>query len=60
VTARYDYSDPGSDPDYCDGLSDPPERCAYCSTDLVDPIYDPYCGSACAAEATSDDDGGDQ
>lgn len=38
--SSFDYSDPGTDPAYCDGLSDPRPnaRCADCHDDIyVDP-----------------------
>ena len=55
--SRYDYRDPGQDPAYCDGLSDPPESytCGWCGVSYLDRAEYPYCSTQCALEAERDD-----
>ena len=59
--SRYDYPDPGQDPDYCDGLSDDPEAllCLWCNEPLPsDAIanHDWYCSALCALYAEQEGD----
>lgn len=59
---RYDYSDPGTDSDYCDGLSaddsepeesNEPYRCIWCECLLYATDTD-YCSALCANFALQD------
>ena len=56
--SRYDYSDPGQDPAYCDGLAadDPPdiELCEWCGEPYIDRAAYPYCSTLCAVQAEID------
>ena len=45
------YADPGTDPDYCDRISDQPERCIYCNEPMDDDSHAPYCSTQCAINA---------
>ena len=55
--SRFDYSDPGQDPAYCDGLGrpchvrPPCQRCLSCECDYLEPpsplSYWPYCSRRC-------------
>ena len=55
--SRFDYPDPGTDPAYCDGLSDPPEPpdiCDNCNDAAAD-IYSAggrfvFCSDQCRRE----------
>lgn len=58
------YDDPGTDPAYCDPLSDPPaepDRCPYCggplsgNCEIRDDWY-PYCGAVCSINAEREGD----
>ena len=59
--SRYDYSDPSTDPDYCNGLraaDDAPlytivPTCFFCGEPLHDATSD-YCSSLCACYAERD------
>lgn len=54
--SRYDYPDPGRDPDYCDDLSVETAYCLWCSAEV--PSYEPgpYCSGLCAAQADRDNE----
>lgn len=69
MASRYDYPDPGQDPEYCNGLAPEPEEwygevCEWCSEPLphvrdvvVIDEYWPYCSSLCATQAAADSEG---
>lgn len=56
--SRFDYPDPGIDPDYCNGLSDPPVEpygCAMCGQIVSDDEkFFPYCSAECVSAAERD------
>lgn len=52
--SRFDYGDPGMDPERCDALSDPPPvefDCCWCGNIEDDDTFWPYCSSSCATAA---------
>ena len=63
--SRFDHSDPGTDPDYCNGLAADDEvelvddrgrvdgYCLWCGFPLVDEFSD-YCSLLCAVAAKQD------
>ena len=60
MTSRYDYPDPGQDPEYCDGLQaeDPePVYCIWCGGVCGDPQNDPYCSWICSLDAEAAETG---
>lgn len=54
--SRYDYSDPGQDPAYCNGLAadDDSEFCYFCNAHLALNEHYPYCSVLCATLANID------
>jgi len=54
MKSRFDYPDPGEDPEYCAGLEakdEQPSLCLWCSTPYMSPMYGPYCSRLCAIDA---------
>lgn len=58
MSRKFDYPDPGLDPEYCNGLSnldDPGFCCAWCSEGFSDCLpageYYPYCSLGCSIAA---------
>ena len=55
MSSKYDYPDPGTDPRYCDSISDPPDgpTCLWCGAPLPEGETD-YCSSICSIHAEMD------
>ena len=52
--SRFDRSDPGVDPDYCDGLEpdEAPYRCIWCGAEIPEvDDHEPYCSRQCVIAA---------
>ena len=64
MASKYDYPDPGSDPEYCDGLAADDWRdgglsvCLWCGQEFIYDIPEerdyPYCSPLCATQASVD------
>lgn len=56
--SKFDYRDPGTDPAYCDGLSDEPPDfdCLVCGNIEVDNTHFPYCSVSCERQAVEEND----
>lgn len=68
MASRFDYPDPGTDPEYCNALAPEPEDtepevyelsadtavCAWCGERLYDDNFTPFCSSLCAIRAELD------
>lgn len=61
MSSRYDYPDPGSDPEYCNDLTSDEgneDFCLWCNAwfNLIPPqgASWPYCSPLCAAQAAVD------
>lgn len=46
--------DPGTDPAYCEGLSEPPFICGRCGSLTLDDTCWPFCSDACWTADTAD------
>ena len=61
--SRYDYQDPGTDPRYCDGISDDGAEpdgpvCRFCGLPLPTDPTDYYCDTLCEQRSIQEGENG--